>query len=145
MHPEASEIQALWSDCHFTPPSQGLFKPTKCTSILGSLYFILPLTNSLTINHSNYINRYYRIVSFKKEYLEIINSVHLLIETVVWGQNTSLQLKEETRTCLESIQPFLFVTAGSNESKVKWTDLPQFVSMQLKAASLMFNVCSHWS
>lgn len=75
----------------------------------------------------------------------MITFVHLLTETIVWGKicRYKKKLKEETPVCPVSLQPFL--TVGSSESKVKWTDLPQFVSMQLKAASLMFNVYSHWS
>lgn len=71
--------------------------------------------------------------------------MHLVPETIVWGKicHYKKKLKKDTPVCLVSFQPFL--TAGSSESKVKWTDLPQFVSMQLKAASSMFNVYSHWS
>lgn len=74
-----------------------------------------------------------------------MNCVHPVTETIVWGKicHYKKKLKEETLIYLVSLQPFL--TAGSSESKVKWTDLPQFVSMQLKAASSIFNVYSLWS
>lgn len=37
------DIQVLWSNYHLSPPSQGMFEPLQSRTILGSLYFILPL------------------------------------------------------------------------------------------------------
>lgn len=56
-----------------------------------------------------------------KLYLQMINSVHLHIETIVWGKicHYMKELKAETHICFVFLQPFLFVTVESSESKVK--------------------------
>lgn len=46
MHLAMFDIQVLWSNYHLTPSSQGMFKPLGYRTILGSLYFILPLTRT---------------------------------------------------------------------------------------------------